>query len=72
MNGEKLCTGGYEELYLLFIESTGYVALKSISHYMTITLCNRKTIFRIGCSFSLDRMVKTMRITRGFRSSPPC
>ena len=35
MDGEKSCTGGYEELYLLLIESTGYVALPSKAYPIT-------------------------------------
>ena len=35
MGGEKSCTGRYQELYLLLIESTGYFALPSKAYPIT-------------------------------------
>ena len=35
MGGEKSCTGLYEELYLLLIEPTGYVAPPSKAYPVT-------------------------------------
>ena len=35
MGGKKSCTGRYQELYLLLIESTGYVAPPSKAYLIT-------------------------------------
>ena len=35
MGGEKSCTGGNDELYLLLIKSTGYVAPLSKAYPIT-------------------------------------